>query len=115
MRSFGADPAEFRATGIHPALTSLADEIVGTMARPIPYVVALALLAIIGISLLDQLPDIATRALSQGRLEQGSLLGTGVRRHPHLIHKTKQSFMRYSGDRKGVFLWTDPDKAGRRA
>jgi hypothetical protein len=45
----------------HPALTSFADEIVGTMARLIPYVVALALLAIIGISLLDQLPD--TRAI----------------------------------------------------
>ena len=57
MRSFGADPAEYNATGIQPALTSLADEVVGTMARLIPYVVALALLAIIGISLLDQLPD----------------------------------------------------------
>jgi hypothetical protein len=33
MRWFGADPAEFHATGIHPALTSFADEIVGRMAR----------------------------------------------------------------------------------
>ena len=48
---------EYNATEIQPTLTSFADEIVGTMARPIPYVVALALLAIIGISLLDQLPD----------------------------------------------------------
>ena len=40
---------EYNATEIQPTLTSFADEIVGTMARPIPYVVARALLY--------QLPD----------------------------------------------------------
>ena len=57
MRSFRADPAKFHATRIHPALTSFADEIVGRLARLVAYVVALALLAIVGIPLLDQLPD----------------------------------------------------------
>jgi hypothetical protein len=32
MRSFGADPADYNTAGIHPALTSFADEVVSTMA-----------------------------------------------------------------------------------
>jgi hypothetical protein len=57
MRSFGANSANPAcATQIHPALTSLADEVCGTLARLIAYVGALALLAILGIHLWDQLP-----------------------------------------------------------
>jgi|SRR5665213_2278037 len=44
------------STRIHPALTSFADECFGMLARLIAYVGALALLAIIGIHLWDQLP-----------------------------------------------------------
>ena len=52
MHSFSADPANSHfTTGIHPALTSFADEVCGTLARLIAYVVTLALLAIVGIHL----------------------------------------------------------------
>jgi hypothetical protein len=58
MRSFEADPANSpHTTGIHPALTSFADEVAATAARLMAYVGTLALLAILGIALWDQLPD----------------------------------------------------------
>jgi hypothetical protein len=44
------------ATKIHPALRSFADETCGVMARLIAYVGALALIAIAGLSLWDELP-----------------------------------------------------------
>src|SRR5260370_31253358 len=57
MRSFRAIPANRSySTRIHPALTSFADEVCGTLAHLIVYVGALALLAILGIHLWDQLP-----------------------------------------------------------
>jgi hypothetical protein len=57
MRLFRAIPANRSySTRIHPALTSLADEVCGTLAHLIAYVGALALLGILGIHLLDQLP-----------------------------------------------------------
>jgi hypothetical protein len=54
MRSFWA----YRSyqTRIHPALTSFADECCGTLARLLAYVGALALPAILGIHLWDELP-----------------------------------------------------------
>jgi hypothetical protein len=56
MRLFWADPATpFYQTPIHPALTSFADECYGMLARLIAYVGTLALLAIVGIHLWDQL------------------------------------------------------------
>jgi len=45
-------------------LTSFADEVCGTLARLIAYVVMLALLAIGGIYLWDQLPDATAMAPS---------------------------------------------------
>ena len=57
MRSFWAIRANpSYTTAIHPALTSFADECCGTLARLIAYVGTLALLAIVGIHLWDQLP-----------------------------------------------------------
>ena len=57
MRSFRAIRANpSYTTAIHPALTSFADECCGTLARLIVYVGTLALLAIVGIHLWDQLP-----------------------------------------------------------
>ena len=57
MRSFGP-PARHPhyPNRIHPALTSFADECCGMLARLFAYVGALALLAIVGIHLWDQLP-----------------------------------------------------------
>ena len=56
MRSLRANPANPYPTHIHPALTSFADECCGTLARLFAYVGTLALLAILGIQLWDQLP-----------------------------------------------------------
>jgi len=60
MRSIWATRANFyypvHPTKIHPALTSFADECCGTLAHLIAYVGALALLAMIGIHLWDELP-----------------------------------------------------------
>ncbi len=57
MRSFWAHRAlPSYQTRIHPALTSFADECCGTLARLVAYVGTLALVAILGIHLWDQLP-----------------------------------------------------------
>lgn len=60
MRSLWANRAHpSYQTRIHPALTSFADECCGTLARLFVYVGVLALLAIVGIHLWDQLPDLS--------------------------------------------------------
>ena len=57
MRSFWAIRATpHDPTRIHPALTGFADECCGTLARLLAYVGILALLAIAGIPLWDELP-----------------------------------------------------------
>jgi hypothetical protein len=48
--------ANHYATRIHPALRSFADECCGVLARLIAYVGALALIAIVGVGLWDELP-----------------------------------------------------------
>src|SRR3954452_107363 len=54
MRSIVASGAALHPAGIHPALRSFADECSGILARLIAYVGALALLAIIGLSVWDE-------------------------------------------------------------
>ena len=57
MQSFlGRCATLYNPTQIHPVLNSLADECCGMLARLVVYVGALALLAIVGIHLWDQLP-----------------------------------------------------------
>jgi hypothetical protein len=57
MRSFRAIRANpSYSTQIHPALNSFADECCATLARVLAYVGTLALLAIVGIHLWNQLP-----------------------------------------------------------
>src|ERR1700754_2389577 len=61
MRAILAYGANHTAPRIYPALRSFADECCGVLARLIAYVGALALIAIVGLSLWDELPlqDIA--------------------------------------------------------
>src|ERR1700693_1368218 len=54
----------YNPTRIHPVLNSLADECCGMVARLVAYVGALALLAIVGIHLWDQLPVAEPAALA---------------------------------------------------
>jgi hypothetical protein len=56
MRSILAARTHPHPTNIHPALRSFADECSGVLARLIAYVGALALIAIIGVALWDELP-----------------------------------------------------------
>ena len=59
MRTFWASPANpSYSSQIHPALIRLADEFCGTLAYLFVYVGALALLAIFGVHLWDQLPSL---------------------------------------------------------
>jgi hypothetical protein len=93
---------------IHPALSSFADECTGTLARLFAYVGTLALLAIVGIHLWDQLPDInlepapaiwsvATRSSPAFAISQPEFIGKTdsyeILRHP-------------LGGRKDIIRWT---------
>ena len=83
---------------IHPALTSFADECCGMLARLIAYVGTLALLAIVGVHLWDQLPDIAdAEPPREGRLERGRAHAAGIRYRSDQIHPIKQWVMKSSG------------------
>src|SRR3954468_11575705 len=114
MHSFPADPATSNDTArIHPMLSSFVDEVCGTVARLCAYMMMLALMAIGGIALWNQLPDVAAVAPSvrdgwavatrsapafavsqfifQGKTEVYEIL-----RHPE-------------GGRKDVFHWSGSD------
>ena len=52
---------------IHPALTSFADEVCGTLARLIAYLCTLALIAILGVWLWDQIPPLDLEAEPAGK------------------------------------------------
>jgi hypothetical protein len=115
IRSFWA----FRAnpsyqTRIHPALTSFADECCGTLARLLAYVGALALLAIVGIHLWDELP--VGEAIEPSAKSGWSLAS---RSHPafaisqfDLPEKTEtyQILRHPEGDRKDVVRWATQDQ-----
>jgi hypothetical protein len=112
MRSFWATRANSQfqsySNWIHPALTSFADECCGTLARLFVYVGTLALLAIVGIHLSDQLPDIS--------LEPAAPMGwsTATRSsqafavsQPEFIGKTDSyEILRHPlGGRKDIIRW----------
>src|SRR6266567_4771361 len=115
MHPFSAGPANSHySTRIHPALTSFADEVCGTAARLIVYVVTLALLAIGVIYLWDQLPNatamepssriswsLASRSASAFAISkfdsQDKTEAYEIYRHPE-------------GGRRDVFRWSAADK-----
>jgi hypothetical protein len=110
MRSFWAIRANpCYSTQIHPALTSFADECCGTLAHLIAYVGVLALLAIVGIHLWDELP-------AGEAAEPSAKAGWSVaaRSHPafavsqfDLPEKTEtyQILRHPEGGRKDIFRW----------
>jgi hypothetical protein len=113
MQSFWATRANpHDRTRIHPALNSFADECCGMLARLVAYVGVLALLAIVGIHLWDELPvsaslepsakagwSVATRSYPSFAVSQFDLLGKTeayeILRHPE-------------GGRKDVMHWAAP-------
>src|SRR5882757_9129769 len=115
MHPFSAGPATSHYTPrIHPALTSFADEVCGTLARLIAYVVTLALLAIGGIWLWDQLPDataMAPSAQDRWSLAVRSSSAFAISKFDSQ-DKTEayQIFRHPEGGRKDLFRWTGQDK-----
>ena len=111
MRSFGPPGANSSYQNrIHPALTSFADECIGMLARLTAYVGTLALLAILGIHLWNQLP--ATEPV-----EPAARAGWGqaMRSYPafavsqfNLAEKTEtyEIFRHPEGGRKDVIRWS---------
>lgn len=110
MRSFRTTAAyPHHPTSIHPALNNFADECAGTLARLAAYVGVLALLAMAGLHLWDQLPVAATA-------EPAAKAGWGLasRSHPafavsqtDLLEKTEtyEIFRHPEGGRKDVLHW----------
>jgi len=99
-------------TRIHPALTSFADECCGMLARLTAYVGALALLAIVGIHLWDELPDSATfepSAKTGWSVATRSFPAFAVSQ-PELVGKTEAyEILRHpDGGRKDVLRWAEP-------
>jgi hypothetical protein len=111
MRSFWVTPATpHYPTRIHPALTSFADECFSTLARLLAYVGVLALLAIIGIHVWDEL--LAGLANEPSAKAGWSVV---VRSYPAFavsqfdsLEKTEAyRILRHpEGGRKDVFHWT---------
>jgi hypothetical protein len=115
MHSFSADPANFHyRTRIHPALTSFADEVCGTLARLFAYVMTLALLAIGAIALWEQLLDATTIEPSDkgaSSLADRSSRAFAVSQFDlHEKTETYDIFRHPAGGRKDLFHWSGADK-----
>jgi hypothetical protein len=115
MHSFEADPANSHyTTRIHPALTSFADEVCGTLARLVAYVVMLALLAIGGLYLCDQLPDAtAMEPSAKGgwSLASRSSPAFAISKFGSQDKTEAYAIFRHpEGGRKDLFRWTAQDK-----
>ena len=110
MRSFWASRASpSYQTRIHPALTSFADECTATLARLLAYVGTLALVAMLGIHLWDQLP---VGESGEPAIKAGWSLAD--RSHPafavsqsDFLEKTEayEIFRHPEGGRKDVIRW----------
>jgi hypothetical protein len=94
---------------LHPALRSFADECTGVLARLIAYVGALALIAIVGVSLWDELP-----LRGAGDPAAKSAWGVAARSYPAFAvsqfdssgkTETYEIFRHPDGGRKDVFRW----------
>jgi hypothetical protein len=115
MHSFSADPANSHyTTRIHPALTSFAGELCGTLARLVAYVMTLALPALGFIALWEQLPD-ATAMEPSGKAawslaERSSRAFAVSQFNLHDKTETYEIFRHPEGGRKDLFQWSGADK-----
>ena len=112
MQSFSADPANSHyTTGFRPALSRFADEVCGTLARLIAYAMTLALFAIGGIALWEQLPD--ATAMDPSTKPAWTLADRSSRAFavsPHDKTETYEIFRHPQGGRRDIFHWSGADK-----
>lgn len=112
MRSLWADQAGISLSQqIHPVLTSAADEVCGTLAWVTAYVMALALLGILGLSFWDQVPRLeATEPAKAGWMVAGrSHPAYAVSRLDMDEKSEAYEIIRHSqGARKDIFRWAGP-------
>jgi hypothetical protein len=115
MHSFEARtaPSQYRLR-IHPALVSFADEVCGTLARLIAYVCSLALIAILGVYLWDQIPP------ADPEVEPAARVGWSAATRSAPAFAVSQFDLAYRSDayrilrhpeggRKDVLRWLGPD------
>jgi hypothetical protein len=113
MHSFRAAAANSHYTArIHPALTRFAGEARGTLARLIAYLCTLALIAMLGIFVWDQLPDaepgLATK--TGWALAARSVPAFAVSQFDLSYKTSAYHILRHpEGGRKDVLRWTDLD------
>ena len=115
MRSFWATLANpHYPTRIHPALRSFADECAGMLARLVAYVGTLALLAMVGLCLWNEVSDaVTTEPVAKAALKATWSLAS--RSHPAFAVKsvdlsekteTYEIYRHPEGGRKDVLRWT---------
>lgn len=117
MRSFRAGTATFPSrAGLLLTLAGFADEVAATLARLFAYVGALALLAILGLYGLDQLPEIGA---PEGAAKSGVGWSVAGRSQPAFsvgsldpLEKTEPyTILRHTqGGRKDILRWSSDDK-----
>ena len=109
MHSLWADRAGISLSRrIHPILTSAADEVCGTLARLIAYVMALALLGILGLSFWNQVPGLeASEPAQAGWMVAGrSHPAYDVSRLDMDEKSVSYEIIRHpQGGRKDIFRW----------
>jgi len=96
---------------IHPILSSAADEICGTLARVIAYVLALALLGILGLSFWDEVPrQEASEPVKAGwMVASRSHLAYAVSHVDTDAKSISYQIVRHpQGGRKDTFRWASP-------
>jgi hypothetical protein len=112
MRSLWADRAGMSLSRrIHPVLSNAADEVCGTLARLIAYVLTLALLGLIGLSLWDQLPrlDTSEPAKADWMVASRSHPAYAVSRLDSDEKSEAYEIVRHpQGGRKDRFHWNSP-------
>jgi len=114
MHSFSAPAANFHhTTRIHPALTSVADEVCGTLARLFAYVMTLALLAIGAVAAWEHLLDAI--AMEPSDKSAWSLADRSARAFAtnlldlHDKTETYEIFRHLAGGRKDLLRWSGAD------
>jgi hypothetical protein len=110
MRSFSGPGANFHnSTGLHPALNRFADECCGTLARLFAYVGTLALLAIVGVHLWDELAaggGLAPKAGADWRVALRSSPAFAVSDFDLLEKTETYEILRHpQGGRKDILRW----------